>query len=620
MNRPAVPLWIYASIAVTALLSAYSVMIRHQVESKNRAVTLAVEFETIEALAASQSTPIDKALADLKAQGMSAVVLGEESIGELVSEGYAAVSGNEIILREDRTISSTKAIEALQDRVEHGIRIRFENAKVVKGQDAGERAIRVEYASPSLIRQTDIGLNPSVAQAVKGAGLGIIARMSNPSGVTGAYVRNTIKWANSLGATIFLPQGDQVLGRRDALDETLSSLRTANMLYASPEFTKIGGDANIVSADPHIVVRLHSAQSAELDKMPLEDAIDRYSKAARERNMRVLLIRPISSASPAPLHDFGVFLKSINDQIRKEGGDMGPARPFEDPALPPFLGTLIALSVVPTAYFVVLNLFRAKNLAIGIAAIYLLLAIASMTGSGRSFAALGAAIVFPTAAFIVLDLRSGKMILAEFLIVCVISLVGGLAVAGMLNGVPYFVKAQEFRGIKVAVFLPIIAVAWYFAHRYVDIRKALKNPITWGAAGLALLVLISLAFMNSRTGNDNPGVSDLELKLRSILDAILFVRPRTKSFLVGHPLLIVGIGLLLYARKHPDSRAGAWAALLLTGGAIGQTDIVNTLCHLHTPVGLSLVRNAVAVIPGALIGLGAWAVIHRMLLKGTKEA
>src|SRR6476659_10178124 len=133
MNRPAVPLWIYASIAATALLSAYSVMTRHQVESKNRAGTLAVEFETIEALAASQSTPIDKALTDLKAQGMGAVVLGEESIGELVSEGYAAVSGNEIILREDRTISSTKAIEALQDRVEHGIRIRFENAKVIKG-------------------------------------------------------------------------------------------------------------------------------------------------------------------------------------------------------------------------------------------------------------------------------------------------------------------------------------------------------------------------------------------------------------------------------------------------------------------------------------------------------
>ncbi len=126
--------------------------------------------------------------------------------------------------------------------------------------------------------------------------------------------------------------------------------------------------------------------------------------------------------------------------------------------------------------------------------------------------------------------------------------------------------------------------------------------------------------MSTRTGNDNPaGVSDLELKFRNVLDAVLFVRPRTKSFLIGHPLLFVGIGLLLLQRKKNLPKLGPWAALALTGGAVGQTDIVNTMCHIHTPVLLSLIRNAVALVPGCIIGFAAWIFIRRYAEKGEGE-
>ena len=617
MKRPAVPVWLWPCIALTAILSAYSISLRHQVEARNKAVTLAVEIETVEAFAAGQGISIGEALAKLKAQGLGAVVLGEETIGDLVGEGYAEISANEVTLRTDRVVSSLRAIEALSMRAERGLRTRFPNAKIIHGQEGGEEAIRVEFASPSLIRQTAIGLNPGLAQLVEQSGLVTICRMSNPVGVSGEYVRKTLAWARENGARIFLPQGDQVLGRRDALTELMSALRSEGMLYASPEFTKIGGDATILGAAPELVVRLHSAQVVELDKLPLSEAIDRYAKAARERNMRVLLVRPSSFSAADPLHNFGEFLKSINDEVRKDGGDMGPAKPFEDSQVPPVLTMLIAISTIPTAYFVAFSLLGTQRRALVVAVIYGLICVATVTSMGRSLTALSSAVVFPLAALLVLDASKGKNNLLEFMIVSAISLVGGMAVAGLLNGLPFFVKAQEFRGIKVAVFVPILILGWYWAARFTNLKEAMRNPVTWGAAFLSIALLVSLVFMNARTGNESPAaVSDWELRFRSLLDALLYVRPRTKSFMIGHPLLIVGIGLLIWQRKHDLPKLAPWTALALTGGAVGQTDIVNTLCHLHTPVALSLIRIFVALIPGCLLGFLAWVLIRRILPTG----
>ncbi len=137
---------------------------------------------------------------------------------------------------------------------------------------------------------------------------------------------------------------------------------------------------------------------------------------------------------------------------------------------------------------------------------------------------------------------------------------------------------------------------------------------------MSIFVLGALMFMNTRTGNDSPAsVSDLELKFRSILDTVLFVRPRTKSFLIGHPALIVGIGLLLWQRRHQTAKLVPLTALCLAVGAVGQTDIVNTLCHLHTPVVLILLRNAVALVPGCIIGFLVWVLVRRVWLKGGGE-
>jgi len=626
LNPPTIPRWLIASILLTALLSLVSISRRYRVEERNRAVSIAVEYETIEAYGAAQGLTVDQALTQLKEQGLTSVVLSEEYVVDMENSGRVQLDDHRLTAFDPKDLM----------RLKRALGIRFPLLQHVAPMDLDSNVVDAPGISAVTLRATPVGLNPDECAAIRKAGLAIIARMANPPGVSSSYVRQTLDWAHELGATVFLPEGDQVLGRREALEGMTDELVRLGMVYASPEFSKMGGDDNVLHMIPEHVVRLHSAQAAELDKLPLDEAIDRYSRAARERGMRILLIRPVSFAAPQPLASLDDFIKRIDLDCKRQGLDMGEARPFEDPNTPTWLILLIGLSVAPTAFFAGAAFVKDRRWQMAGLVLAVVIGGLAATNHVRPYTALLAALAFPTAAFIVLDGLKRRNLILDYVTVSLISLVGGLAVAGMLNSLPYYIRAEQFEGVKVAVFLPIALVALYFLMRESDLKAAFKNPVTWGALFIALVILGSLAFMSSRTGNDNPaGVSDLELKMRFILDQILFVRPRTKEFMVGHPLLILGIGMLIARRKrnaisepppslttHPFGSApsegwGAVAtALLLAGGAIGQTDIVNTMCHIHTPVMLSLMRIGVGLVAGCIIGLAVWAILKRWLPAG----
>ena len=188
----------------------------------------------------------------------------------------------------------------------------------------------------------------------------------------------------------------------------------------------------------------------------------------------------------------------------------------------------------------------------------------------------------------------------------------------------------KFKGIKISVFLPILGVGAFYLSKVGNLKKIMSSPINWSSVILGFVILAMLGFMIARTGNDNGvGASDGEVAFRGVLDKIMFVRPRTKEFLIGHPLLFVGIGLLTFIRsrktiiegegaisdEEPTSALTGWAALAMMVGSMGQTDIVNTLCHLHIPVILSVARIGLGVVIGSIIGLAAWIVALRFLPK-----
>jgi len=470
------------------------------------------------------------------------------------------------------------------------------------------------------LTSVNLGLNADDAAMLREFDFQIVARHGNPSGATPRFIGAMLERSRKLGADVFLPEGDQVLGMRDLLKTTAEVLEKTDLAYASPEFTKIAGDATLSALCQARLIRLHSIQQAEIDKMSPEAVADRFARAYRERNMRLLLLRPISYASEDPIATNVAMIEAIKKAIEHEGGKLGRPSPFAEPGVSRIVKLGIALGCFLVGLWGVLSLFTTLLYRAGAALIVLGAGAGAATNSLLPYTALFASIVFPVAGYLWLAdrLANGKSfgIFGEYLSLSVFSLAGGLAVNGLLNERAYLLRVDQFSGVKASVALPILILAIVLLLRWFDWRAIMGKPISWGNAALGMVVLAGLGLMVLRTGNDNPAaVSGLELRLRDLLDQWLYNRPRTKEFLVGHPATIVGLGLLLVARPRAGQTWEAtpqlgWGTFLLVVGAMGQTSIVNTLCHLHTPTELSLARIGIGWILGGILGGLLWALLR----------
>jgi len=172
-------------------------------------------------------------------------------------------------------------------------------------------------------------------------------------------------------------------------------------------------------------------------------------------------------------------------------------------------------------------------------------------------------------------------------------------VVALLNHISYNLVLQQFRGVSLLHAAPVGLVAIYvFLYGPGDtvaghVRRILATPITvlWIAA-IAVLGAAGMYYM-SRTGNAGE-VSGIELMFRSFLENAFGVRPRTKEFLIGHPLMLAGIFLTLRHRQ---------AAFLLVAGTIAQLSMVDTFAHIHTPLYLSISRVLLGLGLGLILGL-----------------
>jgi hypothetical protein len=198
---------------------------------------------------------------------------------------------------------------------------------------------------------------------------------------------------------------------------------------------------------------------------------------------------------------------------------------------------------------------------------------------------------------------------------------GALTVVGLLSEREFMVKVAAFLGIKAAHFLPLLAIALLYATdgfngpwHWTELRRrarrnfgrllGLRLELWHVVAGLGAVLVIVLLL--ARTGNDpGVGVSGTELTVRNLLDRYL-VRPRTKEFLIGHPALLAT--MLLSARY---ARRAVFVPLAILG-AIGQVSMVNSFCHLHTPLLMTVARTFTGLWLGVLFGflvarlIGRW--------------
>lgn len=587
MKKTDLGLWIGVVLCLAGALTGLAA--RHRVEASNRATALVVEASTVASLASEGGLP--GALAELKSAGATGVSVGSVTLADLAAQGVAVVRADDSSTTVECPAEYREAVRAMA--LHRGWR----------ATPLGETIV-IEGAEPSAVPLLVVGLDRRQATATRAAGMQLVARITNSPGLDADSVRALVQDAVREGATSLLPSGDTVLGYRDALDALAEELAASGTIYLTPEFAKIAGDSLVAEMALPGVVRLHAIQQAEIDRMSPNAAIERYVKAVKERNIRTLLVRFPSLAGDGRLEQAARFLTQIRTSLIAEGSGVRIARPLSEPGIPALTHALTGLGIGLVAWWLLAGL--APGLAwaaLGLVPVFTGLAWSSQ----RPLAAFGAALVLPCAAQFWVQCREGGIV-ARIAGGIGLPIIGGLCVGSMLADLPHMLSLSVFPGVKAAQALPILFAVFLAIRAQGGAGKLFRKPVLWGDAILVLVGLGALGFMLVRSGNDNPAaVSGLELQFRDLLERVLYTRPRTKEFLLGNPALVTGA---LLALRRPGN---AWASVFFVLGAIGQTSITNTFCHLHTPVLLSVARVGSGIVLGGIIGIVVWSLAVKRL-------
>ncbi len=618
--------------------AAYVGVLRIFGEQANYTVAVAVDYDDVRRAASLVGKTPQALLTDLKAAGATHVAITEVTLGELAET-------NKLLSATPARIIPVISLSAqARQRVIHQVEAKLPPLSAESYRRYGQ----LRDISPRL-RDLGVGYDEGV-EVAQAAGLKIIARPRPDFVSTAQAVDASINAAKEIGAEAVVFAGTRVLGYKSLLEYVADKLQAKRLQFGLIELAAQDGEHALARHLDYEFVRVHSISEQELVGMSPQRAVDRLSLAVRERKVRLCYLHLFFTHGD-PVATNADYLQSLTRRLRADGFTPGSPRPFAVVTTPDW-----ALAVIFAALGAALMWLIQPIIGLSGRAFWLITALLFALGAvggliagdiARPLAALLAALIFPIWALLTTRFRerpAARPVLAgvgTFLRISVITAAGGLLVAGCLTETSYLVKIQQFRGVKLAELFPLLVIAAILAARsmphYWEVRTELgedsrEEPALRAGLGQAfscvvrywhalvvILALAIVAILLLRSGNEpGLGISGVEMKVRALLDQVLVVRPRSKEVFFAHPLMMVSLILLAYG-----ARRGLWVGL--TAGAIGQVSLMNTFCHLHTPLLVSLLRVANGLWLGIVGGLVLWVIVqgigkmNRQMPPGSRE-
>jgi len=609
---------------------------RNQVERANRTVEIALDYQDVVNLAQSQAYNLEKVLQKFKEAGVTSAAISELTLDDLEKSGQVGVltdaqvasvnllTGQGIVppVTGGQTYLLTYEKDIYQ-QLKESLANKLGKGKV-QDQSKGNKYILQVMLPVDQIRELPLFLPQEQLAKAQALGFKIIPRLGNYTRVDRPGVDRVFDqlkgYEQNLSTIAFL--GGEALGYKvtdNVLEATKNNMVERHLKVALIEFNQQKGLTTLTKELDYQGIRLHSIPAKEAEKMTMSTALARWTRAVQERNIRIIYLRPMTNQAALqgkdPLIANINYVRDIQDNLKNTGFQVGQAEPFRYYQVSALAVLLISLGVLAGAVLLWQMFF--PTLIIGEYLIFLgglgvVLAL-FFTGhlyQARKLLALGAAITFPALGIIKLlaQWREGKKVnpFLALLQGVLYSVVGGLFIATLLADTSFFLKLNEFSGVKFMHLVPLFLVTLYYLLFFTKgkekriwsmLQEFLNQPILvkyllafFLAAGMAVVYIL-------RTGNKTGPlpVSGLEMKLRHFLEVVLVARPRTSEFLLGHPALML---------------AAAWAAVrkfnyllpLLLLASIGQISITSTFTHVHTPLYMSLLRAFNGLVLGWIIG------------------
>ena len=645
-------------LGIALLAALYVALYRAHVESQTRRVELVMDYPDFSALARSYGYNELQFLIALRRAGLTSLAVPEEL-------GSGINSGNGAVLLPGQTLIDTARLGPVSDPLLSSL--------ARAGKLSPDELYLVVYTAPDLARyratialhlgghavrvlrrtlpailairsQVDffssLGFGIPAAQLALAhdANLLLVPRFQNDERFGAPEIAGligSVRAHERISTAVFFGLRNQVLGYPDHLDDTATALQGFGINYGSIETYDQNqiqhGNEGLAQRLPSLTVRVQAISKTEQDKLDFRTIVARYLLGVRERNIRVVYLRPFLHAEGdlTPEAANVEMVRQIADGLHSSGFRLGRATPFRPFGANIFWIVVVSLAV-PAVILLMLEDFgiSSRRWWLVAFALDLLIVVAGYALHhdllARKLIALIGALAFPVAAFVAVApqfvlppkasaaaaLRDGLRTIG---IAGGIALCGALVVVGLLSVPLTMLEIERFTGVKAVLVLPpvIVLCLYLYTSRFgaapLGFARSLIEPVRMYQLAAAIVLLAAALLYVTRSGNQaDIAPSSFELSLRSGLTAVLGVRPRFKEFVIGFPLM-----MLLPALTLAHRRAIGW--LLALGIAVGTSDIVDTFSHLHSPLAVSLIRVLNGAIAGAIIGAIVVLVYRRVL-------
>ena len=627
--------WLWGMIVLLLIVSSTGMMKRWNAEQSNDTYEVVIPLDEIQTTSKNSDLTMDEIFSSLKEAGLTTVSLEPLTLKEMEKQ-------NLITIYEENELAAQLLFTPYKDEVDvtkRGYYIRVPD-------HASYRQLIVDSIHPEEVQvgeevfyflptsnhhydlKTPIGYDQPAIDMISKHGLAHIFKVENAGNeVANEQLVHQLLALKDASAGRLLGAGDEAIGFGQENGHVLvEKLKDAGYYFYTIESNPLKGENKIAQITDYNIIRLHSINVNRETKLTLNASIDRTTRAVKERNIRSVFYHIKTTGNPNEnMKETVDYLTGVQENM-PDHFKLAEPKLFDKVTIPVWVTALVLLAGILFT-FAVSELVKWMPLRLVAAGFMAVLAIAYILLKSTLFLqafALIIAVLAPTYAVIKTANGSTQVskILIQYLKAVGISLIGIVIVIGLLNGNAFITGFAAFKGVKLVYVIPILGVLLFTVieiNRLVDqnLKSSLSNTVTllnkelkyWHVLLLVIVAGVGLFYI-SRTGNSG-SVSELELAFRQWLENTLYVRPRTKEFLIGFPFFVLALYVMGINRK--------WGSILLVPGVIGFLSIVNTFTHLHIPVAVSVLRTCYSVVLGFVIGL-VFIVIFKLLYRWASKA
>ena len=651
-------------ICIGLLAALYVDWQRYGVEKTNTQVELVSDYEQVVEMARIDGIPLQSALRQLKAAGLTSLAIFETNLEKLAAEGVVTAVSTTQMLHSYHAGTLTNwwwrnevesgrlaagqvyVMDRETDRFEEvrsDLERRVGKHRIKFYQESGRRFLIVDAPFESLIRW-NLGLPAAELQTAASNGFMVLARPTNYLKVNPDDVRSVFSRIDSVGSAVsgIYFAGDEVLGFPDQLDLVAAEMKQRGISlammenYTQLQFKMQDGMFDLAKRLDYAAVRLHQLLKVEQPKLSVAEAVHRQVLGSRERNIRIQYLkmyeRPLPGKNLTETHV--AYVSGVKQGLTAFDVPTGPAATFV-PFMPsPFLLLLITIGTVAAGVLLVsvavpfprrmqYGVLGALSLALGVPLFF------GQATLARQITAFGSSVLFPVLAMTwQLDcwrnsaprggaplwriLRDG---LGGILRTFVFALTGGVYLAAILADTRFLLEMEIFRGVKLTFVLPLL-----------------------------LIIIVYLTRFNLIPGVDADDSRHLWAKLLHVLDypayiktilafcaagAVAYVFVGRSGHDAGVPVPEIEIKLrrflevTMYARPrekefligHPAFFMAVMALYrnwprffhfaFVVAATIAMGSLVETFAHMRTPFLMSVVRGANGLLLGSALGVAA---------------